>query len=127
VFNIIHGSPGEDGKILGYFDMLNIPYTSCNHYVSGMTFNKSYCNQIVSGLNVSVPKSMHIFKRDRLDFQKIVHEITLPAFVKPCNGGSSVGTSKVKSIKELEEAVNIAFQCDDEILVEGFWGGRVPL
>jgi D-alanine-D-alanine ligase len=123
VFNIIHGSPGEDGKILGYFDMLNIPYTSSNHYVSGMTFNKSYCNLIVGALNVSVPKSMHIFKRDKLDFQKVINEITLPAFVKPCNGGSSVGTSKVKNRQELEEAVNIAFQWDDEILVEEFING----
>jgi D-alanine-D-alanine ligase len=124
VFNIIHGTPGEDGKIQGYLDILGIPYTSSNHYVSGMTFNKSYCKKIVGSLDVSVPRSVHLFKRDKLDFQKIVQEITLPAFVKPCNGGSSVGTSKVSTIHELEEAVLTAFKYDDEVLVEEFINGK---
>jgi D-alanine-D-alanine ligase len=123
VFNIIHGTPGEDGKIQGYLDMLGIPYTSSNHYVSGMTFNKSYCNKIVSSLGICVPDSVHLFKRDKLDYKKIAEQISLPAFVKPCNGGSSVGTAKVKSLGELEDAVQTAFKYDDEVLVERYIKG----
>jgi D-alanine-D-alanine ligase len=123
VFNIIHGAPGEDGRIQGYLDMLGIPYTSSNHYVSGMTFNKGFCNKIVKSLAVGVPRSVHLFKRDRKDFKSIMFEITLPAFVKPCNGGSSVGTCKVKTLQELEDAVFEAFKFDDEVLVEEYING----
>jgi D-alanine-D-alanine ligase len=123
VFNIIHGTPGEDGRMQGYLDMLDIPYTSSNHYVSAMTFNKGFCNKIVSTMDVSVPKSAHLFKRDKLDFERIAEDITLPAFVKPCNGGSSVGTSKVKTKQELIDAVTLAFSFDDEVLVEEFING----
>jgi D-alanine-D-alanine ligase len=124
VFNIIHGTPGEDGKMQGYLDMLGIPYTSSNHYVSGMTFNKSYCNKIVSSLGIRVPNSVHLFKRDKNDLKKTVEQISLPAFVKPCNGGSSVGTSKVKSLRDMEKAVKTAFNYDDEILVESYIKGK---
>ncbi len=123
VFNIIHGTPGEDGKMQGYLEMLGIPYTSSNPCVSAITFNKGFCNKIVRALDVSVAKSVHLFKRDIIDFEKIVREITLPAFVKPCNGGSSVGTTKVKTLEELKEAVAIAFNWDDEVLVEEFING----
>lgn len=123
VFNIIHGTPGEDGKMQGYLDMLGIPCTSSNHYVSGMTFNKAYCNKIVSSFNVRTPNSIHLIKGDSFDYRKIIDTIKLPAFVKPCNGGSSVGTSKVKDINEMEDAINIAFQFDDEVLVEEFING----
>lgn len=123
VFNIIHGTPGEDGKIQGYFDMIGIPHTSCNHYVSALTFNKAYSNYVVKSLGISVPKSVHLFKKDRYDIEKIVEEIKLPAFVKPCNGGSSFGTSKVKDLEEMEKAIKLAFSVDDEILVEEFING----
>jgi D-alanine-D-alanine ligase len=123
VFNIIHGTPGEDGKIQGYLDMLDIPYTSSNHYVSGMTFNKAFCNMIVGTLDVSVPKSIHLYKRDLVDLNIIMNEVALPAFVKPCNGGSSVGTSKVNNSKELKDAIKTAFKFDDELLVEEFING----
>jgi D-alanine-D-alanine ligase len=123
VFNIIHGTPGEDGKILGYFEILGIPYTSSNHYVSGMTFNKGFCNKIVSGLGVGVPRSYHLFKRDKNNLKKIIEDLALPVFVKPCNGGSSVGTTKVSTAKDFESAVNLAFTYDDEILVEEYING----
>ncbi|HOY32538.1 MAG TPA: D-alanine--D-alanine ligase [Bacteroidales bacterium] len=123
VFNIIHGTPGEDGKIQGYFDMLGIPYTSCNQYVSAMTFNKAYCNYVVQNLGVSVPKSVHLFRRDKYNVAKIIEEIKFPAFVKPCNGGSSFGTSKVKMPGEMKKAIELAFSIDEEILVEEFING----
>lgn len=123
VFNIIHGVPGEDGRMQGYLDMLNIPYTSSNHYVSAFTFNKAYCNKIASSLQISTPRSIHLFKRERVNIKKIIDEIALPAFVKPCNGGSSVGTSKVNTQAEIEEAIELAFKHDDEILVEEFING----
>lgn len=123
VFNIIHGTPGEDGKIQGYLDMLGIPHTSCNHYVSALTFNKAYCNYVVQTLGVSVPKAVHIFKKDSYDIPKIVEKIKLPAIIKPCNGGSSFGTSKVKSAEEMETAITLAFTVDDEILIEEFING----
>lgn len=123
VFNIIHGTPGEDGKLQGYFDLLNITYTSSNACTSALTFNKAYCNYIVKSLDVSVPKSVHLIKYNQINTKKIVQEIALPAFVKPCNGGSSVGTSMVKNNKELEEAIDQAFKYDDEVLVEEYING----
>ena len=123
VFNIIHGTPGEDGKIQGYLDMLHIPYTTCNHYVSALTFNKAYCNHVADNLGVSVPKSLHLFKKDPYDVAKIIEEIKLPAFVKPCNGGSSFGTSKAKTHEEMEKAIILAFSIDNEILIEEFING----
>ncbi|MEI6123260.1 MAG: D-alanine--D-alanine ligase [Bacteroidota bacterium] len=123
VFNMIHGTPGEDGKMQGYLDMLGLPYTSCNHYVSGLTFNKAYCNKVVKSLDISVPRSKHLFKNDMVNLDKIIDEISIPAFVKPCNGGSSVATSKAKTAEELEVAIQLAFSVDDEILVEEFING----
>ena len=123
VLNIIHGTPGEDGKIQGYLDMMGIPHTSCNHYVSALTFNKAYCNYVVENLGVSVPRSVHLFKKDKYHVGKIVEKIKLPAFVKPCNGGSSFGTSKVKTAADMKKAIELAFSVDDEILVEEFING----
>lgn len=123
VFNIIHGTPGEDGKIQGYLDMLGIPYTSCNQYVSAITFNKAYCNYVVDNLGVSVPRSVHLFKNSTYDIEKIIDEIKLPAFVKPCNGGSSFGTTKVKFAEDMEKAIELAFSVDEELLIEEFING----
>ncbi len=124
VFLIIHGTPGEDGKLQGYFDLLGIPYTSCNHSTSAITFNKSYCKALVNSLEVLTAKSVHIFKFDEINTDKILEEISLPCFVKPNNGGSSVGMSKVIKVEELENAINIAFEEDNEVLIEDFIKGR---
>lgn len=124
IFNLIHGSPGENGKLQGYFDMLGLPYTSSNAVTSALTFNKAYCNHIVSGTGVAVAKNIHLFKRHNCDLETLIQSISLPAFIKPNQGGSSVGMSKVFEVKELKPALDKAFIEDDEILIEEYIKGR---
>ncbi|MEE1885685.1 D-alanine--D-alanine ligase [Pedobacter flavus] len=125
VFIVIHGSPGEDGKLQGYFDMLNIPYTTCNALTSAITMNKGYTKAVVSNINeLNVAKSVHLFKDQPHNEEKVLTNLNLPFFVKPNNGGSSIGMSKVKSASELTAALEKAFNEDDQILVEEFVEGR---
>lgn len=125
VFFGIHGTPGEDGKLQGYFDMLNIPYTGCGSIASAITFNKIYCNRIVDQSNiVYVAKSLHLFNNRSLTPNEILNKLTLPMFVKPVEGGSSLGTSKVKQPEELQDALDAAFAVDNQIMAEEFVGGR---
>jgi len=123
VFIAIHGTPGEDGKLQGYFDLLGIPYTSCGQVTSALTFNKSYTNKVVSAFGVKTSKSVHLFKTNIINIKRILNEVTLPCFVKPNNGGSSVGMSKVKKEKDLKPAIVKAFKEDNEVLVEEFAQG----
>ena len=124
VFIAIHGTPGEDGKLQGYFDMLGISYTSCDHATSSLTFNKYFCKNFVTGLGVPNAKSVFLTNRSELSPVKILEELSLPVFVKPNNGGSSVGMSKVNKAGELEAALQKAFKEDEQILVEEFVKGR---
>ncbi len=124
VFNAIHGTPGENGIIQGYFDLLRIPYTSCDLATSALTFNKAFCNGFVRSLGTRVANSVHLIKGNPYDLKLINEELGLPVFVKPANGGSSVATSKVKVFAELQEAIDLAFTADDEILIEQFVSGR---
>ncbi|NIG53945.1 D-alanine--D-alanine ligase [Chitinophaga sp. Cy-1792] len=125
VFIGIHGTPGEDGRLQGYFEMLGIPYTSCGMVTSALTFNKSYCNKVVAALNVvNVSKSAHIFSNQPYDVKDILQQLRLPVFVKPAEGGSSIGMSKVKTAEELQPAIDKAFREDSQILIEEFIKGR---
>lgn len=125
VFIGIHGTPGEDGRLQGYFEMLGIPFTSCGMVSSALTFNKSYCNKVVSALNVvNVSKSVHIFKHLPYNTADILQQLKLPVFVKPAEGGSSIGMSKVNSAEELPAAIEKAFKEDVQILIEEFVKGR---
>ncbi|MEC5143282.1 D-alanine--D-alanine ligase [Chitinophaga sp. 212800010-3] len=125
VFIGIHGTPGEDGRLQGYFEMLGIPYTSCGMVTSAVTFNKSFCNKIVAALNVvNVSKSVHIFRDQPYDATEILQQLRLPVFVKPAEGGSSIGMSKVKTAEELPAAIDKAFREDSQILIEEFIKGR---
>lgn len=124
VFNLIHGSPGENGKLQGYFDMLGLPYTSSNAVTSALTFNKAYCNHVVQASGVAVSKNVHLFKRDKYNLNILLQNINLPAFIKPNQGGSSVGMSKVSHPEELKPALDKAFAEDDEILIEEYIKGR---
>ncbi|ASZ12001.1 D-alanine--D-alanine ligase [Chitinophaga pendula] len=125
VFIGIHGTPGEDGRLQGYFEMLGIPYTSCGMVTSAITFNKSYCNKIVAALNVvNVAKSVHIFKDRPFSTADILTQLRLPVFVKPAEGGSSIGMSKVSDAAQLPAAIEKAFQEDNQVLIEEFVQGR---
>jgi len=120
----IHGTPGEDGKLQGYFDMLKIPYTSCDAATSALTFNKRYTVAVTSFGGIAVAKSLHLFKHSPVEASSILDQLSLPVFVKPNNGGSSIGMSKVNKADELTGALDKAFAEDDQVLVEEFIKGR---
>lgn len=124
VFIGMHGTPGEDGRLQGYFDMLGIPYTSCNAATSALTFNKRYTVAVAGMAGIAVAKSAHLFKHTAFDPAAILSSLNLPVFVKPNNGGSSIGMSKVLAAGELEPALEKAFAEDDQILVEEMIQGR---
>ena len=121
----IHGSPGEDGKLQGYFDLLNIPYTSCSCAVSALTFNKRYTTAVAGQSGIHVGKSILLFKSSYTGTNEIIDKLKFPVFVKPNNGGSSIGMSKVNDAGDgLEEAIEKAFREDNQVLVEEFISGR---
>jgi len=120
----IHGTPGEDGKLQGYFDMLQLPYTSCDAATSALTFNKRYTVAVAAFGGIHVAKSLHLFKHTPVTPEEILHQLRLPVFVKPNNGGSSIGMSKVNESAELAAALVKAFKEDDQVLVEEFISGR---
>lgn len=125
VFIAIHGTPGEDGRIQGYLDMLNIPYTTCNAIVSALTFNKSYCNKVVKSFNVvNIANSVHLIKGEPYSVGNILEQLQMPMFVKPNESGSSLGVSKVKAVEELLPAIEKAFKEDNQVLIEEFIEGR---
>ncbi len=125
IFNILHGSPGEDGKLAGYFDMIGIPYTTCDQLTSAITMNKGYTKAIVSDIpELNLARSIQFFENSPSNIQRVESELTLPLFIKPNNGGSSIGMSKVKTWEELPEAMEKAFAEDNQVLVEEFVSGR---
>lgn len=120
----IHGTPGEDGKLQGYFDMLGLPYTSCDAATSALTMNKRYTVAVAAFGGVRVAKSMHLFSHTPVTPEQILKELKLPVFVKPNSGGSSIGMSKVSEAAQLQEALDKAFREDNQLLVEEFISGR---
>ena len=120
----IHGTPGEDGKLQGYFDMIGLPYTSCDTATSALTFNKRYTVAVAGFGGVHVAKSLHLFESTPLSPDQILTQLKLPVFVKPNNGGSSLGISKVNIVDELAPALEKAFKEDTQVLVEEFISGR---
>lgn len=120
----IHGTPGEDGKLQGYFDMLDIPYTSCDAATSALTFNKRYSVAVAAFAGIHVARSIHLFRNREHDAASIAAQLQFPVFVKPNNGGSSIGMSKVNHAGELQAALLKAFNEDDQVLVEEFIAGR---
>jgi D-alanine-D-alanine ligase len=122
--NGIHGTPGEDGKLQGYFDLMGLPYTSCDAATSALTFNKRYTVAVAAFAGIHVAKSLHIFQHSALTPVDILKHVSLPVFVKPNNGGSSIGMSKVHKAEDLAPALEKAFKEDDQLLIEEFISGR---
>lgn len=120
----LHGTPGEDGKLQGYFDCLHLPYTSCDAATSALTFNKRYTVAVAAFAGMHVAKSMHLFKNDGITADAVASQLLLPVFVKPNNGGSSIGMSKVSKAADLQAAIDKAFHEDNQVLVEEFIKGR---
>ena len=120
----IHGTPGEDGKLQGYFDLMNLPYSSCDAATSALTFNKRYTVAVAAFAGIQVSRSVHLFKQDNPDAMEVGSRVAMPVFVKPNNGGSSIGMSKVSRKEDLGQALQKAFKEDDQVLVEEFISGR---
>ncbi len=124
-FIIIHGNPGENGVLQGYFDLLGLKYTTCGFYTSALTFNKGYCNAVVRSYHiVKVAKSRLFYRGQYIDCKEVISRLRLPLFVKPASGGSSVATTKVKRAEDLMPAIEEAFTEDEAVLIEEFVQGR---
>jgi D-alanine-D-alanine ligase len=124
VFIAIHGTPGEDGLLQGYFDMIGIPYTSCDAFCSALTFNKQACKLFLKEYEIPMANAILKRKGDNLDQDIIIKEIGLPCFVKPNNSGSSFGVTKVKKKEEFLSAIQTAYKESNEVLIEAFMDGR---
>ena len=119
----IHGTPGEDGRLQGYFDMIGLPYSSCGALASTITFNKYVCNYYLNDLGIRIADSIHLFKNETVSEDEVVAKLGLPLFVKPNDGGSSFGVTKVKSKEELLPAIDKAFGEGNEVVIESFIDG----
>jgi len=124
-FIAVHGSPGEDGRLQGYFDMINLPYTTCNAIVSALTFNKSFCNKVLKDYHVvNIANSVVLYRHVPYSLGAIMDSLKLPVFVKPNESGSSLGVSKVTNPEQLMGAIEKAFSEDNQVLIEEFIEGR---
>ena len=119
-WNIIHGTPGEDGKIQGYLDMMNIPYNCSNHLSAALTFNKYACKTFLKQHQVLTPEARLIKRGTQPDLEAIAESVGLPCFVKPNRGGSSFGIAKVAKSDQLQAAIDEALKEDDEVIIERF-------
>lgn len=123
VFNAIHGTPGEDGLMQAYFQLLEIPQTSCDYYQSALTFNKRDFLSVLKPYGIKSATSYYINKGDDINTDEIIKKVGLPCFVKPNKAGSSFGISKVKTENELPIAIEVAYKEDNEIIIESFLDG----
>lgn len=123
VFNAIHGSPGEDGFMQGYFELLHIPHTSCAMYQAALTFNKRDCLSVLKPYGIKTATSYFVNLGDAIDEDAIIAKVGLPCFVKANKAGSSFGITKVYQKNELQNALDVAFREDDEVIIESFLDG----
>lgn len=124
-FIMIHGTPGEDGKLQGYFELLDVPYSTCNHLLTALTFNKFVCNRLLADFGFHVAKAVMLNKEEPYDEDEIIQKIGLPCFVKPADGGSSFGVTKVKEKSQLADAIKFATEEGNgtQALIESFMEG----
>ncbi|RMZ49686.1 D-alanine--D-alanine ligase [Flavobacteriaceae bacterium PRS1] len=123
VFNAIHGSPGEDGFMQAYFQLLNIPHTSCDMYQAALTFNKRDCLSVLKTYGIKTAESYHLNLGDAINEDDIIAKVGLSCFVKANKAGSSFGITKVYKKEKLKDAISFAFKEDDEIIIEEFLDG----
>lgn len=119
----IHGTPGENGILQGYFELLGIPYSTCDVLVSAMTFSKFTLNQYLKGFGVRVAESLLVNKRHGISDQDVIEKIGLPCFIKPNASGSSFGVTKVKTADQIQPALKAAFAESDDVMIEAFMDG----
>lgn len=119
----IHGTPGEDGKLQGYFDMLHIPYSCCGVLAASLTYDKFACNQYLHAYGVRIADSLLLRSGQSITDEEVVEKIGLPCFIKPSLGGSSFGVTKVKTCEQIQPAIAKAFEEAQEVLVEAFMDG----
>lgn len=123
VFNAIHGTPGEDGLLQAYFELLNIPHTSCDYYQAALTFNKRDLLSVLKPYGIKTATSVYLNLGDEINVTEILKTVGLPCFVKPNKSGSSFGISKVKTEAEFLPAIETAYKEDNEIIIESFLDG----
>lgn len=123
VFNAIHGTPGEDGLMQAYFELIGMPQTSCDYYQAALTFNKRDLLSVLKPYGIKTAVSYYLNKGDAINSDEIVKKVGLPCFVKPNKAGSSFGISKVKTAVELPIAIEVAYKEDNEIIIESFLDG----
>lgn len=119
----IHGTPGEDGRLQGYFDMLRIPYSCCGVLAAALTYDKFVCNQYLKSFGIRIAESLMLRKGQMISNEDVMTKIGLPCFVKPNLGGSSFGVTKVKSEEQIQSAILKAFDEAPEIMIEAFMPG----
>lgn len=123
VFNTIHGTPGENGLLQAYLDLVGIPQTSCGFYQAALTFNKRDLISVLRPYGIQTAKNYFLNKGDEIEAEEIVSKVGLPCFVKANKAGSSFGITKVKKAEDLEQATRVAFKEDDEVIIESFLDG----
>ena len=123
VFNAIHGTPGEDGLMQAYFELIGMPQNSCDYYQAALTFNKRDLLSVLKPYGIKTATSFYLNKGDVFNVDDIIKKVGLPCFVKPNKAGSSFGISKVKTVEELPIAIETAYGEDDEIIIESFLDG----
>ncbi len=122
--NTIHGTPGEDGHMQAYWELVDLPYTGCTFYQSALTFNKRDTLSVLSKFNIPKANSIYVTKRDAIDGNQVAAELGLPFFVKPNQSGSSLGVSMVTTLDDFQKALDFAFAEDNDILIESYLNGR---
>lgn len=120
----IHGTPGEDGRLQGYLEMMGIPHSTCSLETSALLFNKFYCNNFLKSFDIKVANSVLLRKGEKYNATEIINSLGLPIFVKPSIGGSSFATTKVKAGTDLDKAIALAFQEAPQVIIESFISGR---